>query len=534
MIRICYGKSMNLQSLPDSIIELKNLILAINDSHVSTEKKYQARIEFLEERVRLLQKELFGRKTEKQPAVDQKQLYLFNETESGDMKEAEEPSVVLVPEHTRGKKGRKPLPDHLPRVDVIHDVTEAEKICACGAHKSRIGEEVSEQLDYEPAKIKVIRNIRPKYACKQCEGVEGQGPVVAIAPAPPQLIPKSNATSGLLAHILISKFEDALPFYRQEKIFARLGIDLPRATMCGWAVKISELLKPILALLRQEILSGPLINIDETVVQVLNEPGRSNTSKSYMWVFRGGNPDRPALVYQYHPTRSGQVPLEYLSGYRGYVQTDAYSGYDALGRRKGIVLLGCWSHARRKFIEVVKAQSDTKRKGSADEALGYIGRLYKIESEAKESGYPAEEMYRVRQERSKPILAEFKNWLIQKSVVTPPKGLLGKAINYSLGNWERLERYIEDGRLRPDNNLAENAIRPFVVGRKNWLFSGHPNGAAASAAIYSLIETAKANNLKPYEYVRCLFDRLPLAATEEDYRELLPQNIDPPEVASAA
>jgi transposase len=289
-----------------------------------------------------------------------------------------------------------------------------------------------------------------------------------------------------------------------------------------------------LNLLGNEIRSGPIVNIDETVVQVLNEPGRANTSKSYMWIFRGGDPAKPVLVYQYHPTRSGQVPLDFLSGYQGYVQTDAYTGYDALGRRKGIILLGCWSHARRKFVEVIKAKSDTKRKGSADEALEYIGRLYEIESYAKKSGYSVAEIYQLRQERSKPILIEFKNWLMQKSLVTPPKGLLGKAVHYTLDNWERLERYIEDGRLRPDNNLAENAIRPFVVGRKNWLFSGHPNGAAASAAIYSLIETAKANNLKPYEYIRFLFDKLPFAQTEEDYKKLLPMYVDPAVIKIAA
>ncbi|MCP4570554.1 MAG: IS66 family transposase, partial [FCB group bacterium] len=174
---------------------------------------------------------------------------------------------------------------------------------------------------------------------------------------PPQIIPKSIATPGLLAHIIVSKFEDALPFYRQEKILRRMGIDIPRSTLCNWAVKVADKTEPIISLLHDEILSGPLINIDETPVQVLKEPGRSNTSKSYMWVYRGGNPDQPALIYQYHPTRSGQVPLSFLNKYKGYVQTDGYSGYEALGRKDGIELVGCWAHARRKFIDVINAKS---------------------------------------------------------------------------------------------------------------------------------------------------------------------------------
>lgn len=515
--------NVDLTSLPDDTASLKNIIGSLQ----TVQEKNQSRIDFLEERIRLLQKELFGRKTEKHPKVDQKQLLLFDEENADELDTDESPKKVTVPEHTRKKRGRKKLPEELPRVEVVLDINEDEKICGCGCELSHIGEDTSEKLEIIPAKVQVIRYIRKKYACKNCEGVEGDGPTVRIAPLPPQIIPKSIATPGLLAHIIVSKFEDALPFYRQEKILRRMGVDLPRSTLCNWAVKVADRIEPIISLLHDEIRSGPLINADETPVQVLKEPGRSNTSKSYMWVYRGGEPDKPALIYQYHPTRAGKVPLSFLDQYQGYVQTDAYSGYEALGRQDGIELVGCWAHARRNFVKVVNAKSGKKKKGVADKAINTIGKLYHIEKMARENNLSPEAIYRVRQEEAKPILEKFYNWLLLKVDKIPPKSLLGKAVNYTLNNWDRLIRYIEDGRLRPDNNLAENAIRPFVIGRKNWLFSGSPNGAKASAALYSLIETAKANGLQPYEYLRYLLEKLPHAQNEKDYKKLLPQNIDP-------
>jgi transposase len=520
---------VDISSLPDDSAELKEIIISLAASRADLEEKeysYQSRIDYLQERIRLLQNELFGRKTEKLPQEDRRQLLLFNEVEAAEAAVVL-PNEIIIAQHTRRKRGRKPLPKDLPRIEVIHDLTEAEKVCGCGNHMSRIGEEVCEKLDIIPAKVQVIRHIRYKYACKSCEGVDSDGPTVKIAPAPVQLIPKSMATAGLLAHLLVAKFEDALPFYRQEKIFARMGIELGRSTMCNWTVQVANRTQPLMDLLQREIRSGPLINIDETPVQVLNEPGRSNTSKSYMWVYRGGDPQKPVLIYQYQPTRSGQVPLAFLDGYRGYVQTDGYNGYDALGRQPGIELVGCWAHVRRKFVEVINAKANPKKQGHAEQAVNYIRQLYALEKHADENEFSSTQRYGLRQEKAKAILTEFKAWLTQTSLITPPKGLLGKAVNYALRNWDRLIRYIDDGRLRPDNNLAENAIRPFVLGRKNWLFSGHPNGAQASAAIFSLIETAKANRLKPYEYFRFLFDRLPYAESEDEYKKLLPQYLDP-------
>ena len=519
------------QTLPDNIEDLKEKVISLSESN----RNFETENNILREQVRLLRAQLFGRKTEKRSLdSDNGQALLFNEAEAFSSVEEEEKEDLEIKAHKRKKRGRRPLPADLPRVDVIHDISEEEKVCACGCIKDCIGKETSEQLDIIPAKIQVIRNIRLKYVCKNCEGVEAEEPAVKIAPLPEQLIPKSMATPGLLAHVLTAKFVDALPFYRQEGQFSRLGIDLPRSTMCGWAIKVADRCEPLLELLNKEIRSGPLINIDETTVQVMKEPNRSNKTKSYMWIYRGGDPDRPVLVYQYHPTRSGDVVSGYLKGYDGYVQSDGYKGYDFIDHKSKIIHVGCWAHVRRKFVDVVKASGKRKsvkgRTGNAEKAIRYISKLYAIEGDAKEQDLTYKELYEVRRKNAKPILDEFKNWLEEIYPKTPPKGLLGKAISYTLKQWDRLVRYLDDGRIRPDNNLAENAIRPFVVGRKNWLFSGHPRGAKASAVLYSLIETAKANNLEPYSYLRFLFDRLPHAKSEDDYKALLPNRLSDAEL----
>jgi len=507
--------------LPDNPEELKAIILGMDE-------KYRLHIESLEQQIRILKKAIFGPKSEKRPVEEEgpSQLHLFNEVEVLVEQVAQKPQVI--PEHTRQKPKRKPLPQDLPRIEVIHDIDKSEKVCQCGAELSRIGEEVCEKLDYIPAKLQVIRHIRPKYACKNCEGVESDGPTVKIAPPPPEIIPKGIATPGLIAHVAVSKYCDALPLYRQEKIFSRYGIDLTRSTMAGWIVKVTECCNPLMHLHYRELQSGPLVNIDETPLQVLNEPGRANTTKSYMWVFRGGPPDKPIIIFRYSETRSGEVPREVLTGYSGYCQTDAFSGYNGLeDANPGIRLVGCFAHARRNFIKVIDARgkSAKNKPGSAEVALEYIGRLYKIEKLARQRELSAEEIVCLRKEQAVPVLEEFKAWMDKRIDRTPPKGLLGQALNYALTRWPKLIRYIENGYITPDNNAAENAIRPFVVGRKNWLFSGHPNGAHASATLYSLIETAKASGLEPYQYLHFLFSKIPYAKTEKDYRALMPRNL---------
>jgi transposase len=521
--------NMDLSSLGDDRnISKKDVLLFLQNQ----QEKYQLRIDYLEEQLRLLRNELFGRKSEKPPRQDQDQIPLFGEPEQ--QKEADLPEqkekTVDVPAHRRKKGGRKPLPENLPRVDVVHDISDEEKMCACGHMMSRIGHDECEKLDYIPAKIQVIRHIRPKYACKHCEGVESDGPTVKIAPPAIQLIPKSIATEGLLAHIFTSKFADGLPLYRQQKIFARHGLELSRSTMAGWAIEASNRCRPLMELLAAEIRGGPVINVDETTLQVLKEPGRRNTSKSYMWLYRGGLPEKPVLVYQYASIRSGQVAQDFIGDFEGYLQADAFSGYDRFEKNSKIRLMGCWAHARRKFFDVVKAKKKIRSKSKnpkslADEALSFIKELYKIEKQAREKEMDRSEIYQLRQEQAVDVLDNFEQWLDEKSPIVPPKSLLGKAIAYARNNWSRLTVYVEDGLLKPDNNAAENAIRPFVVGRKNWLFAGHPRGADANATFFSLIETAKANNLEPYSYLRYIFEQLP-QTNESDYTKLLPINID--------
>lgn len=514
---------MNTEAVP-AVLDIENLrkdFLFLRQEFERKEQNYKAEIKILNEQIKSLQDRLFGRKTEKRPCDDD-QLSLFDIPEPPAPKPEQE---TIVASHTRKKRGRKPLPESLPRVEVTHDLSDEEKKCQCGCQKACIGKEVSEQLDIIPAKVRVLRHVRLKYACTNCEGVEDDGPTVSIARMPDQIIPKGMATPGTLAHILTAKFADALPFYRQEKQLKRLGVELSRSTMCAWAMKVADACDIILDRMKTDILQSQVVNIDETPVQVLKEPGRT---KSYMWVFKGRCRGKPVLLYHYNRSRSGDVPAVLLKNYKGVVQTDGYSGYNFFDRNADILHVGCWVHARRKFTEVLKAAGRKTKKpgGNAGTALKYISKLYKIEKAARVNELSPQEIYEKRQTEALPILAAFKKWLDAMVEKTPPKGLLGKAVNYTLNEWQHLINYTKDGRVGPDNNAVENAIRPFVIGRKNWLFSCTPEGAGASAALYSLIETAKANGLEPYWYLRHLFEHLPEAMSEDDFRALLPHQIE--------
>src|SRR3990167_1475346 len=386
--------NIDLTHLPDDVSILKKIIHSQVQTYSTLEQEHgvversltqlRSQYSLMEEQFRFLKAAIYGRKSEKYTSDDKTfQVFLFNEPEEVVETSASEEKTeeVSVASYKRAKGGRRPLPPELPRVEVFQDLKESEKICGSGSELSRIGDEVSEKLDIVPAKMQVIRNIRYKYACKSCEGVESDGGAVRIAPVAPQLIPQGIATPGLLAYIMTAKYTDALPLYRQEKIFERLGVELSRATMSNWVIKVGQRCEPLMELLRKEIRSGPLINMDETPVQVLNEPGRPNTSKSYMWVFRGGVVERPALLFHYDPSRSGQVPHKYLNGYQGY---------NVIGERNGIVHLGCWVHVRRKFMDVIKARpKGIKKNGNADKALENIRHLYAIEKEADEKGLKA-------------------------------------------------------------------------------------------------------------------------------------------------
>jgi transposase len=487
--------------------------------------------------LRLLRQKLYGPSSEQKVIEPQEQTNLFNEAEATTEEGPAEEKETITYERKKG--GRRALPESLPRIEKTHDIPEDQKICTCGCALSRIGEEVTEQLDIIPRQCRVIRHIRPKYACRQCEGVESEKAAVQIGPPAVQLLPKTIATAGLVAAVVVEKFVDGMPLYRQAARFSREGIEISRGTLSNWVVKVGELCRPLLDILREDLRAGPLINLDETPVQVLNEPGRANTTKSYMWVFRGGmSPPGSVVLFDYRPTRSAdEILKEYLTGYKGKAQTDGYIGYEALSELS-IAHAGCWAHVRRKFVEVVQAVNEARkgkeRRGtSADEAVLKIRRLYELEKLGKVRELTGKDLVQFRREHATPLLDEFHKWLLARVDSTPPKGLLGKAMNYMLKQWPRLILYVEDPHVGLDNNAAENAIRPFAIGRKNWLFAGSPSGAMASATLYSLVETAKANEMEPYRYLRFLFERLPYAKTTEDYLKLTPLHLDKAEFDAA-
>jgi len=520
----------------------------------ATQAKHDEEMRLLREYYDKLLRETFCSTSEKMRVIltreDVLQGKLFDELDANVSAEENDVSAigeVTIKSHTRKKTGRKPLPEFLPRIEVLHDIAEEDKICACGTQLVRIGEETSEKLDIIPMEVRVIRTVRPKYACRACEGLADESkPVIAIATVPPEIVPKGIATAGTLAHILTGKFCDALPFYRQEKMFARFGIDLSRATMCNNAVFVHQKYSDFFEIFWNDIFSYPLVGLDETTVQVMNEPGRSNTTKSYMWVFRGGGSERPLVQFRYCPTRSSREIMDFIGKYQGCVQTDGYGEYDKLGAIPGIRHAGCWAHARRKFVEAYEASAMIMKKTKAKQLdfggafaqkiLDLIGKLYAVEAEARErkelakkSGeqeFSRSDLGVLRQEQSRAVIERIRQALDENVNHIAPKSLCGKAIAYALNQWPRLVVYLDDGLFGIDNNPIENAIRPFVIGPKNWLFSGSPSGAAASAAFYSLIETAKANGIEPYWYLRYLFERLPSADTSE-LPSLLPNRLDP-------
>ncbi len=529
-----------LGELPNNVEQLHELVRRIVREHdeelarlqAELEKERSERIEHQNkaiehfEELQLLRRKLFGRSAEKLSEEEQKQLLLFNEAEDIVFSQQQEPAAeerIEVRAHTRVKRGRKPLPPELPRVEMVHDISEEDKKCACGQELTRIGEESLEKLEVIPPQIRVRRHLRPQYACKACEGSGDEDrPAVRIAPAVRQLLPKSIASPALVAYIMTAKFCDALPFYRQEKQFQRIGVDISRQDMANWSIAVFHRLAPVIELLRAEIRRGPHVGIDETTLQVMGEPDRPNTSKSYMWVFLGGSPKRPVVEFQYHPTRSGKVPLEALRGYNGFIQTDGYDGYNEVGSQPGVIHATCWAHSRRKFFEAKEA---SKQAGSVDEALARIDALFRIERTLRAQELSPQEFVRQRREQAEPVLEKLKAWLHKRQGQVPPSLLLGKAIAYTIEQWPKMIRYLDSPDLGPSNNAVEQAIRPFVVGRKNWMLSGSPAGAEASAGWYSIIETAKLNGVEPYLYLRYILSRLPESDNPEDYRELLPWNV---------
>jgi transposase len=473
-------------------------------------KQLEFKAEQLELQLRKALQQHYGRKADKVPS---NQLSIFDEAEVTVPVEVleQENEEITIPEHKRNKPGRKALPKNLPRTVIEHDLNPEDKICKCGTPLCHICDVDSEQLEYIPAKVSVIVNRRKKYACKECTDT------IKLAPLPKTPIPKSIATPSLLASMLVAKFCDHLPLYRQEQIWNRHGIDIPRQTLSNWVLKCADLLSKIVDAMKIIIVNSNYARADETTVQVLKEENREPSTKSYMWIFMTGLRTNNHIVFEYHPTRGSDAASNFFASFQGYLQTDGYSGYNALRKTEGIIEVGCMAHSRRKFTDVTKIVSKT---GKAHEALKYIQALYKIEDKVKD--YTFDERYKYRLEYAKPILDKFKIWLDASVNHVPPKNPLGQEINYAVNHWSALTRYLDHGMIDIDNNWAENQIRPFALGRKNWLFNNNAKGAKAASIIYSLVTTAKANDLDPFQYLMDVLAKAPHCETDQDFAKLIP------------
>jgi transposase len=516
---VLLGAEIRYQALEKELKDSKQQLIEM-------QRSTDERIKNLIEQIALSRHRQFGASSE----VLSTQARLFDEADVIAAASTQEQDQVSLPEDNateskpntpapsnkpaRGKRG--PLPAELKRIDIIHDVPEKERTCACGTLMTVIGEDVSEQLDIVPMQIRVLRHIRKKYACSTAS----HAPVTAALPAQP--LPKTNASASLLAMLLTVKYVDGLPLTRFAKVLARHGVTVPDQTLARWVIGCANLLQPLHNLLRDSLQEGPYIHMDETVVQVLQEKDKSPTSQSYMWVQAGGKAGQKVVLFDYAPSRAGSVPRRLLQDYAGYLMSDAYAGYAQFDQSKDIIRLGCWAHVRRRFMDAIKVQPKGKR-GRANDAVELIGKLYRIERDTKNSSDA--ERHLARQQHSLPILAQLQNWLAKTRPEVTPKSALGTAISYMADCWPTLTRYTERGDLPIDNNRCENAIRPFVVGRKAWLFSTSTAGANASAILYSIIETAKANGLEPYSWLHHVLHHIPKATTLEDYEALLPWNL---------
>jgi len=505
------------------------LLHAQHQAHAASHLKALDYINYLFEQMILLRHRQFGSSSELLSAqarlFDEAELLAIDTTEAQDLAPIPPEPVASVADRPavkmRGK--RAPLPAELPRVEIVHDVPAALRTCGCGTPMVVMGQEVSEQLDIVPMQIRVLRHVRNTYGCPASE----HAPVTALLP--PQPLPKSNASADFLAMLLTVKFVDGLPLTRFHKVLARHHAPVPVQTLARWVIGSGGTLQPLFNLMRDTLFDGRFVHMDETVVQVLKEKDKSPTAPSYMWVGVGGPPGKPVVIYDYDPHRSGSVPARLLQGYQGYLMTDGYTGYNVLAQTEGIEHLVCWAHVRRRFVEAVRVQSKGK-KGRADEAVALIGKLYQIERDNRD--VKDETRFLARQNLSLPVLAELHAWLATTLPVVIPNSVLGKALCYMRDYWSRLTRYTERGDLPIDNNRCENAIRPFVIGRKAWLFSDTPAGANASAIIYSMVETAKANGLEPYTWLRRILRDLPAAKTLEEFEALLPWNLHATDLTS--
>jgi transposase len=489
--------------------------------------------DLLKEQLNHFKRQLFAARSEA-GATHQKDLF-FNEAEA-EAKEAQpageerEGDQVTVPAHQRTKRGRRPLDPALPREVIRHELPEHERVCPHdGATLTEIGVESSEQLDVVPQQVRVIRHERVKYACPCCDGG------LRLAAKPPQLIPKGLLSEAALAWIISAKYLDGLPLYRQAALLGRFGgTTLSRNTLAASVVRTGQAVQPVINLLRDALLESRVVHGDETEVQVLKEPGRKAQSKSYMWVQMtdGSGPTGagpPIRLFGYSPSRSTPTAKALYEGMRsgGVLMSDGYEPYGAVAEQHQLVHLGCWAHCRRYFHEALQALPKDKRgpEQLAARFIALIGKLYRVEAEARHEELDAMALQRRRQTESALVLEQIKELALQHLHTVLPGSLLGKALHYVTAQWPKLVRYVEDGTYPIDNNVCENAIRPFVVGRRNWLFADTIAGANASANLYSLLQTCVANKIDGYRYLKALFVELPKAKTVEDFEALMPWRI---------
>ena len=493
--------------------------MQLNDTQdqVQEQRRY---IEILEAYLRLAKARRFGASSEKLAL----QLGLFDEAEleaSLAELEVQLPEQDHLPELKKPTTRRRGFAKNLNRVRIELPLSDEHK---AGASRTFFTK-VKEELEFIPAQLNVLEYWQEKAVFPQTDGSDQ----IVAAPRPSHPLGKCSASTSLLAQIITSKYADGLPLYRQEGMMKRYGVDVSRTGMANWIIRLEEVFRPLLTLMREAQNCSDYLQADETRLQVLKEPGKTAQSQKWMWVVRGGPPDRPMVLFDYDPHRCGEVAKRLLAGFEGVLQADGYSGYGKVCAANGIRRIGCMDHARRKFVEAVKASGSSGTKGQkaqpskADVALGKIGQLYRIEKKLKDSSIA--ERYAARQKLSVPVLAQLKVWLEKNVSRVPKQGHTYKAIQYMLNQWDYLVGYCEDGRLHISNALAENAIRPFAVGRKAWLFSDTPKGAHASAACYSLIETAKANGLEPYAYLKYVLDHIGEADTVDKLEALLPWHV---------
>lgn len=455
----------------------------------------------LRQQLDYLKRMLFGRRSEKL-CDDPRQGLLFGSSEGEEIQADEESEEVLeedeeIPSRRRTRhRGRRPLPDHLPRC--IHEIhpPEEELICpCCGEKKSIFAQDVTEELDVVPAKFFVNRYVRYKYACRRCEGYVSAGTL------PPRPMDKGIPGPGVLAQVITSKYADHLPLYRQEQIYRRVGLDIPRSTMCGWVSYVASALSPIVEVMRASVMASRKVHTDDTPITVLDPSVKPiGSRKGYMWVYISDHDD---VVFEYTNSRKRDGPESFLRGYCGYLQADAFSGYDRIYAGGDIIEVACWAHARRKFFD-----AQTSHGTEVDRVLELIGRLYAVERRAKARGVSAERRLAWRQRYSCRRLVRLREELDRLSLSVLPRSPLGKAITYTLNNWKALRRYIEAPFLSIDNNHSERQIKQMVIGRKNWLFAGSEDGAVSAAILFSVIVSCKLAGLDPFAYLRDVLMRI--------------------------